>query len=147
LAYLQQKGIEPEEVNTMLFSLESAPISERAKAANLLKRPNVELEHLMQSSESLNLFLSKYLPDSLEQAVISLKYASYIDKENQMASKMEELENYRIKDRLDYKSITALSNEAREKLFKVQPETLGQASRISGVSPADISILMVYLGK
>jgi tRNA uridine 5-carboxymethylaminomethyl modification enzyme len=147
LAYLQQKGIEPEEVNTVLFSLESAPISERAKAANLLKRPNVELEHLMQSSESLNLFLSKYLPDSLEQAVISLKYASYIDKENQMASKMEELENYRIKDRLDYKSITALSNEAREKLFKVQPETLGQASRISGVSPADISILMVYLGK
>ncbi|WP_181304805.1 tRNA uridine-5-carboxymethylaminomethyl(34) synthesis enzyme MnmG [Rufibacter sp. XAAS-G3-1] len=147
LAYLQQKGIEPEEVNAMLLSLDSAPISERAKAGNLLKRPNVELEHLMQSSESLNLFLSKYLPDSLEQAVILLKYASYIDKENQMASKMEELENYRIKDRLDYKAITALSNEAREKLLKVQPETLGQASRISGVSPADISILMVYLGK
>ncbi|AKQ47064.1 tRNA uridine 5-carboxymethylaminomethyl modification protein [Rufibacter radiotolerans] len=147
LAYLQQKGIEPEEVNAMLLSLDSAPISERAKAGNLLKRPNVELEHLLRSSESLNLFLGKYLPDSLEQAVISLKYASYIDKENQMASKMEELENYIIKGRLDYKGITALSNEAREKLFKVQPETLGQASRISGVSPADISILMVYLGK
>jgi tRNA uridine 5-carboxymethylaminomethyl modification enzyme len=147
LAYLQQKGIEPEEVNAMLLSLDSAPISERAKAGNLLKRPNVELEHLLQSSESLNLFLSKYLPDSLEQAVILLKYASYIDKENQMAAKMEELENYIIKGRLDYKGITALSNEAREKLFKVQPETLGQASRISGVSPADISILMVYLGK
>ncbi|ALI99008.1 tRNA uridine-5-carboxymethylaminomethyl(34) synthesis enzyme MnmG [Rufibacter tibetensis] len=147
LTYLQQKGIEPEEVNGMLLSLDSAPISERAKAGNLLKRPNVELEHLLESSESLKLFLSKYLPDSLEQAVILLKYASYIDKENQMASKMEELENYRIKDRLDYKAITALSNEAREKLFKIQPETLGQASRISGVSPADISILMVYLGK
>ncbi|MBA9075945.1 tRNA uridine-5-carboxymethylaminomethyl(34) synthesis enzyme MnmG [Rufibacter quisquiliarum] len=147
LTYLQQKGIEPEEVNAMLLSLNSAPISERAKAGNLLKRPNVELEHLLQSSESLNLYLSKYLPESLEQAVILLKYASYIDKENQMASKMEELENYRIKDRLDYKAITALSNEAREKLLKVQPETLGQASRISGVSPADISILMVYLGK
>ncbi|KAA3440418.1 tRNA uridine-5-carboxymethylaminomethyl(34) synthesis enzyme MnmG [Rufibacter hautae] len=147
LTYLQQKGIEPEEVNAMLLSLDSAPISERAKAGNLLKRPNVELEHLVESSESLKLYLSKYLPDSLEQAVILLKYASYIEKENQMASKMEELENYRIKDRLDYKAITALSNEAREKLFKVQPETLGQASRISGVSPADISILMVYLGK
>ncbi|MFC6996554.1 tRNA uridine-5-carboxymethylaminomethyl(34) synthesis enzyme MnmG [Rufibacter roseus] len=147
LAYLQQKGIEPEEVNAMLLSLDSAPISERAKAGNLLKRPNVELEHLLASSESLNLYLSKYLPESLEQAVILLKYASYIEKENQMASKMEELENYRIKDRLDYKAITALSNEAREKLLKVQPETLGQASRISGVSPADISILMVYLGK
>lgn len=147
LVYLQQKGIEPEEVNAMLLSLNSAPISERAKAGNLLKRPNVELEHLTASSESLNLYLSKYLPESLEQAVILLKYASYIDKENQMASKMEELENYRIKDRLDYKAITALSNEAREKLLKVQPETLGQASRISGVSPADISILMVYLGK
>ncbi|MBC3539493.1 tRNA uridine-5-carboxymethylaminomethyl(34) synthesis enzyme MnmG [Rufibacter sediminis] len=147
LTYLQQKGIEPEEVNAMLLSLDSAPISERAKAGNLLKRPNVELEHLLESSESLKLYLSKYLPDSLEQAVILLKYASYIEKENQMASKMEELENYRIKDRLDYKAITALSNEAREKLFKIQPETLGQASRISGVSPADISILMVYLGK
>ncbi|GAB2543393.1 tRNA uridine-5-carboxymethylaminomethyl(34) synthesis enzyme MnmG [Rufibacter soli] len=147
LAYLQQKGIEPEEVNAILLSLDSAPISERAKAGNLLKRPNVELEHLLHSSDSLNLFLSKYLPDSLEQAVILLKYASYIDKENQMAAKMEELENYIIKGRLDYKGITALSNEAREKLFKVQPETLGQASRISGVSPADISILMVYLGK
>ncbi|WP_192822575.1 tRNA uridine-5-carboxymethylaminomethyl(34) synthesis enzyme MnmG [Rufibacter sp. LB8] len=147
LAYLTQKGIEPEEVNATLLSLDSAPISERAKAGNLLKRPNVELEHLMQSSESLNLYLSKYLPDSLEQAVILLKYQSYIEKENQMASKMEELENYRIKDRLDYKSMTALSSEAREKLLKVQPETLGQASRISGVSPADISILMVYLGK
>jgi tRNA uridine 5-carboxymethylaminomethyl modification enzyme len=147
LAYLQQKGIEPEEVNAILLSLDSAPISERAKAGNLLKRPNVELEHLLHSSDGLNLFLSKYLPDSLEQAVILLKYASYIDKENQMAAKMEELENYIIKGRLDYKGITALSNEAREKLFKVQPETLGQASRISGVSPADISILMVYLGK
>ncbi|MFB9863009.1 tRNA uridine-5-carboxymethylaminomethyl(34) synthesis enzyme MnmG [Rufibacter immobilis] len=147
LTYLQQKGIEPEEVNAMLLSLDSAPISERAKAGNLLKRPNVELEHLLESSESLKLYLSKYLPESLEQAVILLKYASYIDKENQMASKMEELENYRIKDRLDYKAITALSNEAREKLLKIQPETLGQASRISGVSPADISILMVYLGK
>ncbi|WP_207433703.1 tRNA uridine-5-carboxymethylaminomethyl(34) synthesis enzyme MnmG [Sabulibacter ruber] len=147
LTYLQQKGIEPEEVNATLLSLDSAPISERAKAGNLLKRPNVELEHLLESSESLKLYLSKYLPESLEQAVILLKYASYIEKEHQMASKMEELENYRIKDRLDYKAITALSNEAREKLLKIQPETLGQASRISGVSPADISILMVYLGK
>ncbi|QHL88153.1 tRNA uridine-5-carboxymethylaminomethyl(34) synthesis enzyme MnmG [Nibribacter ruber] len=147
LAYLQQKGIEPEEVNATLLEMESAPISERAKAANLLKRPNIELEHLLKSSESLNLYLSKYLPDSLEQAVISIKYASYIEKENQLATKMEELENYLIKDRLDYKAIPALSNEAREKLFKIQPETLGQASRISGVSPADISILMVYLGK
>lgn len=147
LAYLEKKGIEPEEANGVLLTLGSAPIHERAKAANLLKRPNVELEHLREASKSLDLFVSKYLPDSLEQAIISLKYASYIEKEEHMASKMEELDNYRIKDRLDYTSIKALSNEAREKLFKVQPETLGQASRISGVSPADISILMVYLGK
>ncbi len=147
LAYLEKKGIEPEEANGVLLGLGSAPIHERAKAANLLKRPNVELEHVREASKSLDLFVSKYLPDSLEQAIISLKYASYIEKEKHMASKMEELDNYRIKDRLDYASIKSLSNEAREKLFKVQPETLGQASRISGVSPADISILMVYLGK
>ena len=85
--------------------------------------------------------------DSIEQAEIAVKYESYIEKEHTMAAKMGELENYIIKDRINYRNIPALSAEAREKLLKVQPETIGQASRISGVSPADISVLMVYLGK
>jgi tRNA uridine 5-carboxymethylaminomethyl modification enzyme len=146
-AYLANKPIEPAEVNNMLVGVGSAPITEKARASQLLKRPNVEIAHLIQAVPSMAQFLAKYQPDSLEQAEIGVKYESYIVKEYQMASKMEELEHYHIRERLDYRAIPALSNEAREKLLRVQPETIGQASRISGVSPADISILMVYLGK
>ncbi|CAN5885386.1 tRNA uridine-5-carboxymethylaminomethyl(34) synthesis enzyme MnmG [soil metagenome] len=147
IAYLTNKPIEPAEINNLLVSLGSAPITEKARANQLLKRPNVEIPHLIQAVPSLAQYLNKYQPDSVEQAEIALKYESYIEKEYQMAAKMEELEHYVIRERLDYRTIPALSNEAREKLLRVQPETIGQASRISGVSPADISILMVYLGK
>ncbi|GEO04310.1 tRNA uridine 5-carboxymethylaminomethyl modification enzyme MnmG [Adhaeribacter aerolatus] len=147
IAYLNNKAVEPEEVNETLLALGSAPISEKAKAANLLRRPNIEVNHLTQAVPVLEHYLSKYVPDSIEQASIAIKYEHYIQKENQQAAKMEELENYVIKERLDYRSMPALSKEAREKLIKINPETIGQASRISGVSPADISILMVYLGK
>ena len=92
-------------------------------------------------------FLNQYSQESIEQASIEIKYESYIEKENQHADRMKELENYVIKERLDYTKMPALSHEARQKLLKINPETIGQASRISGVSPADISVLMVYLGK
>jgi len=147
LDYLTHKSIEPAEINGKLVDLDSAPISEKAKAVNLLKRPNIQVADLATAVPALELYLSKYMPESVEQAAIALKYESYILKENQLASKMEELENYIIKERLDYRNMPALSKEAREKLVKINPETIGQASRISGVSPADISILMVYLGK
>jgi len=147
LTYLTQKSVEPTEINAKLLELDSAPISEKAKAINLLKRPNIKVEHLSEAVPAISLYLSKYLPESVEQAFIALKYDSYILKENQLATKMEEMENYIIKERLDYRNMPALSKEAREKLVKINPETIGQASRISGVSPADISILMVYLGK
>ncbi|MDB5264351.1 MAG: tRNA uridine 5-carboxymethylaminomethyl modification protein, partial [Adhaeribacter sp.] len=147
IAYLNNKAVEPEEINGTLLELGSATISEKAKAANLLRRPNIEVRHLAQAVPVLNHYLSKYVPDSIEQASIAIKYEHYILKENQQATKMEELENYIIKERLDYRNMPALSKEAREKLIKINPETIGQASRISGVSPADISILMVYLGK
>jgi tRNA uridine 5-carboxymethylaminomethyl modification enzyme len=147
IAYLGNKPVEPSEINNLLVSLGSAPIADKARANQLLKRPNVEIQHLAQAVPSLAQYLSTYLPESVEQAEIAVKYESYIEKENQMAAKMGELEHYIIRERLDYRSIPALSNEAREKLLRIQPETIGQASRISGVSPADISILMVYLGK
>ncbi|HSI91698.1 MAG TPA: tRNA uridine-5-carboxymethylaminomethyl(34) synthesis enzyme MnmG, partial [Adhaeribacter sp.] len=146
-SYLTKKSIEPAEINNVLVSLGSAPISEKAKAANLLKRPNIELEYLANAIPEMKEFLDQHEADSCEQASIAIKYESYIGKENQHAARMEELENYVIKARLDYRNIPALSLEAREKLLKIDPETIGQASRISGVSPADISVLMVYLGK
>lgn len=146
-SYLNKKGMEPDVVNTTLLALESAPISEKAKATNLLKRPNIEIEHLAKADVELQAFLANYQQEYWEQASIGIKYESYIEKENQQAARMKELENYVIKERLDYTKIPALSHEARQKLLKINPETIGQASRISGVSPADISILMVYLGK
>lgn len=146
-AYLSNKPIEPVEINNLLVSLGSAPITEKTRANQLLKRPNVEIPHLIKAIPAMAQYLSRYQPDSVEQAEIGVKYESYIIKEYQMAAKMEELEHYVIREKLDYRTIPALSNEAREKLLRVQPETIGQASRISGVSPADISILMVYLGK
>jgi tRNA uridine 5-carboxymethylaminomethyl modification enzyme len=147
LDYLTQKPVEPAEINGALLALDSAPISEKAKAANLLRRPNIEINALVESVPAIALYLSKYGQDSIEQAVIALKYESYIQKEHQLAAKMEELDDYVIKERLDYNKMPALSKEAREKLLKIQPETIGQASRISGITPADISVLMVYLGK
>jgi tRNA uridine 5-carboxymethylaminomethyl modification enzyme len=125
----------------------SAPIAEKQRAGQLIKRPNIEINHLAAAIPSIAEYLGKFRPDSVEQAEIAVKYESYIEKEHVMASKMGELENYIIKEKIDYRKIPALSSEAREKLLKINPETIGQASRISGVSPADISVLMVYLGK
>ncbi len=147
IAYLNNKPIEPGDINSMLESLGSAPIVEKQRAGQLIKRPNIEIQHLAAAVPSIAEYLDKFKSDSVEQAEIAVKYESYIEKEHMMVSKMGELENYVIKERIDYRKIPALSAEAREKLLKVNPETIGQASRISGVSPADISVLMVYLGK
>jgi tRNA uridine 5-carboxymethylaminomethyl modification enzyme len=144
---LSKKSVEPSEINSFLEEKGSAGITEKAKVANLLKRPNIELKDLTEALPALKEELSKYQDDSCEQANINIKYESYIIKENQHAARMEELEHYNISQRLDYRKMPALSHEAREKLLKINPETIGQASRISGVSPADISVLMVYLGK
>ncbi|QDA60087.1 tRNA uridine-5-carboxymethylaminomethyl(34) synthesis enzyme MnmG [Hymenobacter jejuensis] len=147
LELLKNMPVEAAEVNGLLESIGSAPITEKTRAINLLRRPNVELAHLISVLPALALQLSVYQEYSLEQAIINIKYETYIEKEYQQAARFLELENFVIQGRLDYKQMPALSHEAREKLLRVQPETIGQASRISGVSPADISVLMVYLGK
>jgi tRNA uridine 5-carboxymethylaminomethyl modification enzyme len=147
IAYLNNKPIEPGDINSMLEQMGSAPIVEKQRAGQLIKRPNIEIQHIAEAVPAVKEYLSKFKPDSVEQAEIAVKYESYIVKEHTMAAKMGELENYNIKEKIDYRNIPALSAEAREKLLRVQPETIGQASRISGVSPADISVLMVYLGK
>ncbi|MCX2740568.1 tRNA uridine-5-carboxymethylaminomethyl(34) synthesis enzyme MnmG [Pontibacter anaerobius] len=147
IAYLNNKPIEPGDINSMLEELGSAPIAEKQRAGQLIKRPNVEIEDIARAVPAVAEYLSKFKQDSVEQAGIQVKYETYIEKEYAMAAKMSELENYSIKGKINYRDIPALSKEAKEKLLKVEPETIGQASRISGVSPADISVLMVYLGK
>ncbi|WP_276498398.1 tRNA uridine-5-carboxymethylaminomethyl(34) synthesis enzyme MnmG [Pontibacter litorisediminis] len=147
IAYLNNKPIEPGDINSMLEEHGSAPIAEKQRAGQLIKRPNVEIEDIARAVPAVAEYLSKFAKDSVEQAGIQVKYETYIEKEHAMAAKMSELENYSIKGKINYRDIPALSKEAKEKLLKVEPETIGQASRISGVSPADISVLMVYLGK
>ncbi|SHK16881.1 tRNA uridine-5-carboxymethylaminomethyl(34) synthesis enzyme MnmG [Hymenobacter psychrotolerans] len=144
---LKNFAIEPQEINGWLTEIGSAVISEKTRAVNLLRRPNVDLPALARVLPGLTLALAPYRPEALEQAEILVKYESYLEKEHQQAARVQELENFVIQGRLDYRAMPALSHEAREKLLKIQPETLGQASRISGVSPADVSVLMVYLGR
>lgn len=144
---LKQKKLSPEAINQNLEAIGTAAIQEKISAEKLLKRPQIGMEELKAVDEDLKIYLSKYAKEVLEQAEIQIKYDSYIDKEQQMVEKLSNMENFKIPNRFDYLSITALSNEGRQKLNKIRPETLGQASRISGVSPADLSILTVYLGR
>lgn len=144
---LKQKKFSPDQINNGLESIGTAPILEKISAEKLLKRPEIGIGELRSINNELDEYLSKYTKEVLEQAEIQIKYDSYLDKEQQMVEKLSNMEGYRIPSRFDYLSITALSNEGRQKLHKIRPETLGQASRISGVSPADLSILTVYLGR
>jgi tRNA uridine 5-carboxymethylaminomethyl modification enzyme len=140
-------AVEIADINPLLVELGSAEIHEKTRALNLVRRPNVELADLCRALPALGEALAAYQPEALEQAIINIKYETYLQKEQQQAARMLELESFVIQGRLDYRAMPALSHEAREKLLKIQPETLGQASRISGISPADVSVLMVYLGR
>ena len=144
---LKQKKIAPKDANATLSTLGTSTLNERTSFARLLKRPQVNVYDLASFGTDIADYLAKYDPEILEQAEILLKYEDYIQKEQQMAEKIANLESLHIKENFDFNEITALSAEAKEKLEKIRPKTIGQASRISGVSPADISILMVYMGR
>ncbi|GAA0877426.1 tRNA uridine-5-carboxymethylaminomethyl(34) synthesis enzyme MnmG [Algoriphagus jejuensis] len=144
---LKQKKISPEAINEGLEALGTATIQEKISAEKLLKRPQIGISELMAIDPEMRQALAKFPKEVQEQAEIQIKYDSYLDKEQQMVTKLSNMENFRIPTQFDFLSITALSNEGRQKLNKIRPETLGQASRISGVSPADLSILTVYLGR
>lgn len=147
IKFLQKTPAEPAEMNPVLAQAESATISQKVKLETLLLRPQLHLQDLKTGSAALNTFLNGIASESAEQAEINLKYASYIAKEKEMAEKMNHLDDVFLKDDFNYRAITALSKEAQEKLSAVKPSSLGQAARVSGVSPSDISILMVYVNK
>ena len=144
---LKQKKLSPDLINEGLEEFDTATIKEKITVEKLLKRPQIGLQKIMTLDDELRDYLSKYSSDVLEQAEIQIKYESYIVKEQQMVEKLNSMENFRIPLSFDYLSIPALSAEGKQKLNRIKPETLGQASRISGVSPADLSILTVYLGR
>lgn len=139
--------LEPGEINPYLEKINSSLISEKQKAQKILLRPDVELEGIMQMVPKLESVLKEYRKEIIEQASIQVKYEVYIEKEKELVKKMSLLEELQIPENFDYKKIVALGNEAREKLNSIKPRTLGQASRISGINPTDVQILMVYMGR
>ena len=139
--------VEPEAINPFLLKMNSAPIVEKQKAQKILLRPGIELPDLIAVLPALNERLSAVSPEILEQAAIQVKYDVYIEKEKELVNRMSELEELSIPDNFDYDRLSALSAEAMQKFKKIKPRTLGQASRISGVNPSDVQILMVYMGR
>lgn len=147
LTGLKKLKVEPETINSELETLSTATIREKIPAINLLRRPQIGVKELAQIDAGVSELLGKYDKEVQEQAEIHVKYETYIEREQKIAEKIGSLEEYKIKTDFDYDRVKALSAEAREKLKKIKPETIGQAARISGVSPSDISVLTIYMGK
>lgn len=144
---LQTEKVTPDFINPLLLKLGSAELKEKTTLMNLIKRPDVSIDDFLKFDTNLDNLLAPFTKEVMEQVTILIKYESYIDKEETVAKKMQTLEGLRIKKEFNFWEIPSLSSEAKDKLSKIRPETIGQASRISGVSPSDISVLMVYLQK
>jgi tRNA uridine 5-carboxymethylaminomethyl modification enzyme len=147
---LREIGISPAQANPMLQKKESAPINQQVKASSLITRPHVTLSDLIEVNEEAALAVSEVFnsePLAVEQTEILLKYEGYIEREEEQAQKHQRLENLSLPETMDYTQIKSLSIEAKEKLSRIQPTTIGQAARVSGVSPSDISVLLVHLGR
>lgn len=144
---LTEVTVDGNEVNSYFQQITSAPLNEKQKLSKVLLRPGVSLKELMQHIPKIKEKLGLFVEESLEQAEIQVKYERYIEKEQEIVERISQLENMRIPDSFDYDKVQAISNEALQKFKKIKPQTLGQASRISGVNPSDIQILMVYMGR
>ena len=139
--------IEPAEANDFLESVHSSPLLVRQKAAQLILRPMLGLQQMKQHIPSLQQALEGYNNETIEQAEIQIKYDTYIEKEKDLVAKMSQLEDLVIPENFNYERLNSLSNEAKQKFNRIKPRTLGQASRISGVNPSDVQILMVFMGR
>jgi tRNA uridine 5-carboxymethylaminomethyl modification enzyme len=144
---LSTSTIEPEEINGYLESVYSSPLLLKQKAAQILLRPGINMKGLLNHTKGLSAALTGFSEEAIEQAEIQLKYDTYIQKEKELVEKMSHLEELAIPDNFNFEKINSLSTEARQKFTKIRPATLGQASRISGVNPSDIQILMVFMGR
>lgn len=146
--FIKETSIRPEDINEVLEKYDSALMKQSDKMQKVLSRPNLKLSDFEQLEEVKNFLTENEMSEEIkERAEIEIKYAGYIEKEKNNADKLNRLENIRIPESFNYDKITSISFEAREKLKNIRPTTLSQASRISGVSPADISILLIYMGR
>jgi tRNA uridine 5-carboxymethylaminomethyl modification enzyme len=146
ITFFEKTNLDPQEINPILQQNQSATIKQKTRAAKILSRPQIKIEDLkdIESVKNLQQEVSK---EGLEQAEIQIKYNGYIERENETVKKIIKLENIRIPQSFDYKKVAAISSESREKLANIQPTTIGQATRISGVTPSDINVLLVFMGR
>jgi tRNA uridine 5-carboxymethylaminomethyl modification enzyme len=145
IEYLKQNSTNVEKMNTVLAEVGSSALPQKTRLSNVLARPQVGIQDILKGDEGFAHYVSQFDNDTIEQAEINLKYESYFDKEMEIVNRMKKMEDREINPDFDYSLLTSLSIEARQKLSKVKPRTLGQASRISGVSPSDITVLMVHM--
>lgn len=143
--YMRDHSVSPKHINPILEEEGSTPITQKSRMFTVLSRPQIHIQHLAKADPDFQDILKVYDEETIEQTEIKVKYDSYFAKEMEIVNKMKKMEDQEINPDFDYNTLTSLSTEAREKLLKVKPRTLGQASRISGVSPSDISVLMVHI--
>lgn len=144
--FLRDYSLKPNVINPVLEKRESNPVDQAYRASQILTRPNIDLNALCEI-DPINEKVADYAPEVREQAEINIKYKGYIDKERDNVAKLNRMENIKIPADFDFSAITSLSSEAKQKMQKVKPATIAHASRISGVSPADINVLLIYLGR
>ncbi len=144
---LAQINVDPDQVNPFFEKIDSAPISQKVKASLILSRPHISLTDIRHYLPEVDQVLSAFDDETISLAEVNIKYRGYIEREQEMVEKMNRLEDLVLHETLDYSRISSLSAESREKLSRLRPRTLGQATRISGVSPSDISVLLVHIGR
>ncbi len=145
--FTKKQQVDMAEANHLFEELNTAALTQNVKLFSVLTRPQVNIEDIRKVSDPFNTFLAQFGKETVEQAEIKIKYDAYFAKEEEIVAKMQKMEDKSINPDFDYNTLVSLSKEAREKLLKIKPRTLGQASRISGVSPSDISVLMVHIAK
>jgi tRNA uridine 5-carboxymethylaminomethyl modification enzyme len=151
IAFVPGFSIKPQYINSILKAKGTSELKQGVKLIDIILRPQISIFDLIEEIVPFKIFL-KFLPaeranEILESAEIAIKYEGYIERERLIADKFKRLENIIIKDKFDYNSILTISTEARQKLTEIQPDTIGQAGRIPGVSPSDINVLLVLLGR
>ena len=147
ISLIKKSSVSPDDVNQLLVEKESSPISQQVKLSSLITRPHITMLDLATISSPVSSLFNEYPLETIEQAEILMKYEGYIDREQEHASKLDRLESLLIPESLSYDTIKSISIEAKQKLSSAKPKTIGQASRISGVSPSDISVLLIHLGR
>jgi tRNA uridine 5-carboxymethylaminomethyl modification enzyme len=145
--FFKEESIDPNEINSLLEERQTPILSQKVKMFGVLARPNISINDFISHSANVSAYTRDFASESISQAEILMKYEGYIEKEKELADKQSRLEDLVLYEDFDYRKITSLSAEAKDKLTKIKPKTVGQASRISGITPSDVSVLLIYLGR